>query len=262
MESMEVIEVGEYFVEKDDDFEFSHTEVIMRRTDDGQYFYARSPERMPSDSFTPEELASLEPIMIPTDLWPLFNPKLVQAPQPLPENSYIKRPRLIGFGNDPAGQNLNEQLLNEVEMCEMLAKHPHSNVAQYLGCVVEDNRVTGLCFARYHMTLTDKVSSGTPFDREACLRGIEKGINHLHGLGLVHNDLNPSNIMVDGDGSNPVIIDFDSCRPEGQELGCKGGTPDWAAEGITHANRENDLYGLSKIKEFLGEGDGAGQDAV
>lgn len=261
MESMEVIEAGEVFVEKDDDFEFSHTEVILRRTDGAQYFYARSPGRMQSDSITPEELAGLEPIMIPTDLWPLFNPKFVQAPQPLPENSYIKRPSLLGSGNNPAGQHLSEQVLNEVEVCEILAKHPHSNVAQYLGCLVEGDRVTGLCFARYHMTLTDRVKSGAPFDREACLRGIEDGIDHLHGLGLVHNDVNPRNIMVDSDGSNPVIIDFDSCRPEGQELGCKAGTPDWAAEGITHANRENDLYGLSKIKEFLGRGGFAGQEA-
>lgn len=101
------------------------------------------------------------------------------------------------------------------------------------------------------MTLSAKVRSGDPFNREACLHGIEDGVEHLHRLGLVHNDLKPSNIMVDGDGATPVIIDFDSCRREGEKLGLKWGTRGWAKEGITHANRENDLYGLAKIKEFL-----------
>lgn len=31
------------------------------------------------------------------------------------------------------------------------------------------------------------------------LEGIENGIRHLHSLGPVHNDINPSNIMLDKD---------------------------------------------------------------
>jgi hypothetical protein len=53
--------------------------------------------------------------------------------------------------------------------------------------------------------------------------------------------------MVRGDG-NAVII------AEGQELGQKGGTFGWAEEGITHATRGNDFYGISKIREFLMKG--------
>jgi serine/threonine protein kinase len=218
---------------------------------------------MDSDSITcitPELLAGLELTTIPTDsVWPPFNSKFVKAPQPLPENSLIKRPSLLAFGDGPASCNLTEQVLTEVEICEILSKHPHPNVVQYLGCVVEDDRITGLCLARYHMTLTEKVDGGAPFDRASCLRGIKDGMNHLHGLGLVHNDLNPRNVMVDSDGSNPVIIDFDSCKREGQGLGVKGGTDGWVAEGITHANRQNDFYGLSKIKEFLAGTNCAGQ---
>lgn len=29
-----------------------------------------------------------------------------------------------------------------------------------------------------------------------CLSGIEKGIRHLHALGIVHNDLDPANTMI------------------------------------------------------------------
>ena len=73
------------------------------------------------------------------------------------------------------------------------------------------------------------LKDGTPFDRGHCSRGIEAGVRHMHKLGLVHNDLNPSNIMMDGD--NPVIIDCDSCKREGDELGSKAGTDGWTLDG-------------------------------
>jgi len=47
-------------------------------------------------------------------------------------------------------------------------------------------------------------------DYSSILAGIESGIRHLHSLGLVHNDINPRNIMMDHDKA--VIIDFGSCR--------------------------------------------------
>lgn len=59
------------------------------------------------------------------------------------------------------------------------------------------------------------------------MRGIEDGIQHLHGLGLINNNLNPSNIMMDGE--NSVIIDFDSCKVEGAQLG--KGRCSWMADG-------------------------------
>ena len=249
---MEVIEKSEAFVDKGYDFVFDHTKIIVRRQDDGQYFYARTPARFHSISII--NLEGLELIEIPSEeVWPVFNSQFTQAPQPLPDKAYIKRPSLLDFGDTPASHKLSDDVLDEVQVCEFLMQHPHPNVSQYLGCVVEDERITGLCFARYEMTLSEKVRSGVPFDRDACLRDIEDGVKHLHQLGLVHNDLNPRNVMVGGDG-NAVIIDFDSCKPEGQELGQKGGTFGWAEEGITHATRGNDFYGISKIREFLMKG--------
>jgi serine/threonine protein kinase len=86
------------------------------------------------------------------------------------------------------------------------------------------------------------------FDKSLCLRGIEDGVRHMHSLGLVHNDLNLSNIMMDG--NRPVVINFDSCKREGDVLGLKGGTFDWQVEGTVYAMRENDYFSLSKICEF------------
>lgn len=71
----------------------------------------------------------------------------------------------------------------------------------------------------------------------------------MHQLGLIHNDLNPTNIMMDGD--TPVVIDFDSCKREGDRLGSKVGTPGWALEDEKYARWANDLHSLEKMREAL-----------
>jgi serine/threonine protein kinase len=52
---------------------------------------------------------------------------------------------------------------------------------------------------------------------ERYLSEVEAGIKHLHFLGYVHNDLNPSNIMITTDDT-AVIIDFDSCVRVGESI--------------------------------------------
>jgi len=81
------------------------------------------------------------------------------------------------------------------------------------------------------------------------LNGIEKGIQHLHSLGLVHNDINPSNIMLDKDVL--VIIDFDSCRPIGKSLNEVGRTYEWYDESVQYSLPSNDLDALHEIREWL-----------
>jgi hypothetical protein len=49
----------------------------------------------------------------------------------------------------------------------------------------------------------------------------------------------------------PVIIDFDSCCHNGQKLGRKMGTPGWFMEGAEFASFDNDLFGLSKLREYV-----------
>jgi serine/threonine protein kinase len=51
-------------------------------------------------------------------------------------------------------------------------------------------------------------------DYRGILAGFKSDIRQLHSLGLVRKDINPSNVMFDGD--KLVIIskvDFGSCRP-------------------------------------------------
>jgi serine/threonine protein kinase len=150
---------------------------------------------------------------------------------------------------DEQAQDLSKQILDEAKICEIIRKHPHPNIAEYMGCIEENGSIRGLCFAKYTMDLVQRVQTRRSLDTDIYLRGIENGIHHLHRLGMVHNDINPRNIMIDED-DKPIIIDFDSCRLEGEELG-KPGTPGWAIEDARFAKQENDFYGLSVIKKYL-----------
>jgi serine/threonine protein kinase len=73
------------------------------------------------------------------------------------------------------------------------------------------------------MNLSERMTKDSrPFDIDLYLRGIQKGIQHLHSLDLIHYDLNPTNILMDGD--TPVIRDFDSYQRKGEKLGFKART--------------------------------------
>lgn len=237
---------NEVFIEKDGDLEFAHTKVILR--ENNRFFYATTRQR-----FSPLSIFKFQPLdltEIPTDkIWPEIGPDFTTAPNPLPPHCHIKQPSLIDYGDTAASLDPGALLLQEAKIFEILKKHPHPNIAHFYGCIVQDKRLKGLCFKKYTMTLSQAVRESVSLGTDAILRGIEAGINHLHNLGLVHNDLNPSNIMIDGQA--PVIIDFDSCKAEGTTLGIKGGTLGWDTCDTNLSERENDLKALLKIRAFL-----------
>ncbi|OBT69956.1 hypothetical protein VE03_00497 [Pseudogymnoascus sp. 23342-1-I1] len=248
---MEVCEQSEAFAEQDGDLVFQHTKIILRDAS-SQYFYALSEHRYSSASEI--DPADLELIPIPSSqIWPPFPENYTRAPEPLPRDCYVKRPSLLLYGDTDASSRVSTLILDEARVCEVLRGNPHPNIARCLGCTVDGGRITGICFVRYGVTLLERVSKGSQdFDAELCLRGIESGIEHLHRLGLVHCDINPANIPMGGvDDDNPIIIDFDSCRREGEDLGLKAGTRGWTRGDFKVATPEIDQYGLSMIKEFL-----------
>jgi hypothetical protein len=245
---MEVIEHNELWKNVGEDMEYSHTKVILRKA--SQYFYARTSRRYrPHETICPQDL---EVHSIPAvDIWPPFPNDLTAAPDPLSAHCYVKSPSLIDYAEDDDFRP-RDSLLEEAQICEILLKYPHPNIAKYRGCMVRTatNHITGLCFVRYETTLAERLKDQRrPFNRVTCLAGIEMGIQHLHSLGLIHNDINPRNIMFQADDT-PVIIDFDSCRREGEKLS-KGGTWGWCDENARFASPENDYYGLQKIQEAL-----------
>jgi serine/threonine protein kinase len=244
---MEVCEQNEAWVEKDGDWTFSHTKIILKKDD--QYFYATSSHRY--NSAADVNLVDFDPIPIPASkIWPQFPKHFQRAPKPLPENCYVKRPSLLYYGDTKASTELGDLILHEARVCEILRLSPHPNIAQYLGCMVEKSRITGLCFVKYDMTLFERVTQvSRPFDAGHLLQCINEGVRHLHNLDLIHCDLNPTNILMCGESA--VIGDFDSCRRTGDKLGLKAGTSGWTSDKFKFALPENDQYGLSKIEDFL-----------
>ena len=84
------------------------------------------------------------------------------------------------------------------------------------------------------------------------LGGILEGIRHLHSLGLVHNDITPSNIMLDDDGTL-VLINFYSCRKVGEllrETKTKR-THGWHDPDVKTASEKNDLDAFSELQTWL-----------
>lgn len=77
------------------------------------------------------------------------------------------------------------------------------------------------------------------------------GMQHLHSLGWIHNDINPKNIMLDEDDTT-IIIDFDSCCGM-NEKGPTCGTHMWTDETYDAdcAKLENDYCGLRKIRQWI-----------
>jgi hypothetical protein len=228
------------------DLTFSHTKLILRYN--RQHYYAITSRRC--NSVSSVDIPALELHPIPTwRIWPEFTKDFTLAPESSLSTSFVKQHSLLDYDDTPASSDQGALLLNEARICEILKMSPHPNVVEYLGCVVEDGRITGLCFTRYINTLSERVRAGNSINIEHCLKGIEEGIRHIHHLGFIHCDINPHNILMDGD--NPRVGDFDSCHPYGTKLGLKAGTIGWSRDEFKVANYENDWYGLSKIEEFL-----------
>lgn len=82
------------------------------------------------------------------------------------------------------------------------------------------------------------------------MQGVRDGVAHLRSLGLVRGDLNPANFMVEGEDGVAVIVDFDSCRREGEVMGVKGPSPEWG-EFTEYATRESNVRGLEQTEWYL-----------
>ena len=243
---MKVLQCAQAYREDEDELIFDHYLIILSQ--DTDLFIARSHSKVTVD----QDIEALDcPLtLVPkANLYPPYTNDLMLAPDPLPNDTFLKTPSL--FKLDETDPMLCDIVLHEARICELLSRHPHPNIARYLGCVQDSGLglITSLCFVRYQETLFDRLQDqDRPLDLYSCLQGVKDGLDHLHHLGLNHNDINPSNIMLDQDDV-PVIIDFDCCQREG-EPSFGVGTTGWTDGSNTGlSERKNDEFALMQLYE-------------
>ena len=247
---MEIVQKNEAFKRIDGKMKFSYIQIFVRQG--GKLYSGKWTNRLD----LPKTLDDLQAVkQIPTeDRGPEVNTTWSAV--------YVKTPSLLAY----VDENLEEQITREIETCETFRKNPHPNIAVYYGCKETRGRVSGLCFKQYTSTLLEAVnpqrvgkvaflSSARDLVEEnmKCgLDGILAAIQHLHSLGIVHNDINPANIMLDEDGTL-ILIDFDSCRYVGESLRNTGTkrTHHWHDPTVDISLEKNDLDAFKDLQVWL-----------
>lgn len=185
-----------------------------------------------------------------------FQPTI--CPPALVNQAWVKRAKLECLVSKEALEYQMALLREEIIKCDGLMLHPHPNIAEYYGVVVEGSHIVGLAFKKYKQSV-DEIKGVEYYcpSVESVYNDVKAGIEHLHSLGLVHNDIKPANICIDENG-RAVIIDFDSATPTGQPLGLRGGTTGFCKEDMRISEEQNDMYSLRAVRahlEFLWEGE-------
>ncbi|KAJ2984034.1 hypothetical protein NQ176_g260 [Zarea fungicola] len=156
------------------------------------------------------------------------------------------------------------RMAHEIEMCELIRQNQHPNLAVYCGCSESNGLATGLLFKKYKTTLLEQVNPqrlskkdfiarGRPLvrqDMKAWFPMLRAAVQHLHSLGLVHNDITPANIMLD-ENDIPIIIDFGGLCRLGDSLRNTKRTMGWHDEAVTHATASSDTFALTEIEAWL-----------
>lgn len=243
----------------DETGEVRHTTFAVVDEDDTAYF---GKSNHPKGNITFEQLTSALAPIPDDDIFPEWMPsdvELTRAQDTLPLNIYIKRPNLSMYDIFQEHNVLNlipEGLLEEARAMEMLSQHLHPNIIRYHGCRVRRGRITGLVLDRHPHTLTDYLKNEVgSVDQEAFMKALSSAIYHLHSLGWAHNDLNPSNILVNEEGM-PVLIDFGSAREIGAKLGTSRGTKGWIDSDMKDyhtSDKGHDFFALEKIRTWLND---------
>lgn len=184
------------------------------------------------------------------EAFPALPPDITLAPDVDPGTAFIKRPQLHHLLDKDVAPLVPRMLVDEANILEILKKNPHPNIVPYYGCVAKRGRITGIVLQRYYSILDHRfLRDASAFDVEAFEQGLKAALQHIHSLGLAHNDINPSNIALDNN-DHPVVIDWGSCKAFGAEL-LSAGTPGWIDEDFDISKQDHDISAAEKVVRWV-----------
>lgn len=232
----------EVFTERDGEDVFDLTTVSANI--DGVAYFGKLHQRR-ENAGNEAALKCLE-LVPPECIYPPFSNSFTIAPEFNPSEHFLKHPQYAYDDCQPGQTFVADCVLNEITVLEFLKQHPHPNIVSYHGCVVKDGLVTQLCLKRYPRKLKYYKTS---VDYQKVVDEITAAVDHLHSLGLAHNDVNPENVCLD-DNWNAVLVDFDGCVAFGERL-MKGVDLVSPSNEVPVSSKSNDVLGLGTIEEFL-----------
>lgn len=179
---------------------------------------------------------------------------------------YHSKPH-VGVYTPPIRRNYPRLAQNKIATCEVLAANPHPNLLAYRGVVADDSGayVDSLCFDRYTINLQEALQLGADENglnlglyhsiKLTIINQIKAGLDHMHALGYIHGDVNPSNILLSrlDDGKvRAVLADFDSCTVTNTKPGRMKKSGEGYQIKTDLSTAENDWYGIRTVAHLLG----------
>uniref|UniRef100_A0A8H7N2T2 Protein kinase domain-containing protein n=1 Tax=Bionectria ochroleuca TaxID=29856 RepID=A0A8H7N2T2_BIOOC len=219
---------------------------------DELYFGVTSKGKM--DTSIPEYNSALKCVPDET-VWPEApaDANLTLAPNNLTEElAFLKRPQLKSYSLKNDNSLIPQSFLKETLIMEQLSKSPHPSLVQYLGYRVKRGRITAIWLERLELTLNQYVNTlgFNQRDKDKFVDDIESAVNHLHALGLAHNDINHSNIMIQG--NKPILVGFGSCQPFGENLDAHGSPGLYENTKVfSTSEKENDILSLNNLRDWI-----------
>lgn len=229
------------------------TSFAVVDSDDNAYYGVK--ERMRVNELTVDIVKdNLQPVP-DEEIYPVFPMTGLTAAPADHSDRYVKRTAWADYEDVKGTTFLAQLMLQEAHAMEFLAQRPHPNIVSYYGCQIKRDRITGLVLETFPLKHDLGFAAQRPelfkdlVDKNRIMPGLRAAVDHLHSIGLAHNDINPANIML-GEGGEPKLIDFGSCQPIGHHL-MFCGTPGWYEDMFHLSDAAHDDYSLELLGSWL-----------